>query len=195
MNAVNCIDLSSITLNRVPFPHFYSTNALLDNKEAQVFNWFENTDEWNLTKTDFYEQYEFDFLNAKLPENLQALISEAAISKIEREFRKAFNVNALQLVGVVAHKLVHGHKIGIHNDFIHGDETHRLVLHISPDWKEENGGYLMLFNSSKANDISKIVNPLNNSAFGFEISNYSHHAVSKIYDFSRYTLVYTFKQV
>ena len=94
---------------------------------------------------------------------------------------------------MVAHKLVNSQHIGVHNDYINGDETHRLVLHFNPDWKEENGGYLLLFNSSNANDISQVVSPLNNSAFGFEISKRSHHAVSKIYDFIRYTIVYTFK--
>jgi Rps23 Pro-64 3,4-dihydroxylase Tpa1-like proline 4-hydroxylase len=93
----------------------------------------------------------------------------------------------------MAHKLVNGQKIAIHNDFNNGDETHRLVIHINPHWKEENGGFLMLFSSSNAEDLSKIINPINNTAFGFEISSSSHHAVSKIYDYIRYTIVYTFK--
>jgi Rps23 Pro-64 3,4-dihydroxylase Tpa1-like proline 4-hydroxylase len=99
------------------------------------------------------------------------------------------------LVDVVAHKLVNSQHIGVHNDYINGDETHRLVLHFNPDWKEEHGGYLLLFNSSSADDMSKVVSPLNNSAFGFEISKRSHHAVSKIYNFIRYTIVYTFKNI
>ena len=61
------------------------------------------------------------------------------------------------------------------------DETHRLVAHINPTWTDANGGYLMLFNSSNSEDVSKVIRPLNNSGFGFAISKDSHHAISKIH--------------
>ena len=70
-----------------------------------------------------------------------------------------------------------------------------MLIQINPYWKEENGGYLLLFNSSDSKDMAKVVSPINNTAFGFEISKKSHHAVSKIYDFTRFTIVYTFKHV
>lgn len=194
MNNANHFNLSSLTVEAQPFPHFYSTSAFQNNFESQLFNWFESTGAWGLTETDFYEQYEFSFLNVELPKDIQFLISEKIIAIIEDKFKTAFNIKSFDLVGVTAHKLVNGQRIGIHNDFINGDETHRLVIHINPGWREENGGFLILFSSSKANDVSKIINPINNSAFGFEISSHSYHAVSKIYDFSRYTIVYTFKK-
>jgi Rps23 Pro-64 3,4-dihydroxylase Tpa1-like proline 4-hydroxylase len=194
MNDSNFIDLSCLIVEDKPFPHFSSSAALQNNLESQLFDWLEHNEEWNLTETDFYEQYEFNFLHIELPENLQFLISEKTIAIIEEKFKDAFNIKSFELVGVMAHKLVNGQHIGIHNDFINGDETHRLVIHITSGWNEENGGLLLLFNSSNANDISKIINPINNSVFAFEISNSSHHAVSKIYDFSRYTIVYTFKK-
>jgi len=146
-------------------------------------------------ETDFYEQYEFSLLQINLPQDLKFLTSEATLKYIERRYVEEFDINSLALVDVVAHKLVNEQRIGVHNDFIGDEETHRMVLHINPLWKEENGGLLLLFNSSKAEDISQIVKPLNNTIFGFEISRRSHHAVSKIYDYTRYTIVYTFKQV
>ena len=194
MNDSDCIDFLSLAVENQPFSHFCCTSVLQNSIESQLYDWFELTTNWTLTQTDFYEQYEFSFLSIKLPTNLQCLVSEKTIKKIEGEFKSVFGIEAFDLVGVTAHKLVDGQRIGIHNDFINGEETHRLVIHINPNWNEENGGFLMLFNSSKSEDVSKIVSPINNSAFGFEISNHSHHAVSKIYDFSRYTIVYTFKK-
>ena len=107
---------------------------------------------------------------------------------------RAFNEDHLEIVGVVAHKLVAGQHIGIHNDFIGAEETHRLVLQFNPHWIEENGGYLILFNSGKVEDVSKIILPLTNTAFGFEISEASYHAVSKIMGPPRYSIVYTFRK-
>jgi Rps23 Pro-64 3,4-dihydroxylase Tpa1-like proline 4-hydroxylase len=187
------IDFSVLTFEKSPFPHFYSRSFFQNGFESQLFDWFEKTEEWSLTETEFYEQYEFSFLNIKLPENLLSLISENTISVIEEEFKKLFDIKFLNLVGVTAHKLINGQKIGIHNDFIKDEETHRLVININPLWTDSNGGYLILFNSSKVEDVTKVIKPINNSAFGFEISSRSHHAISKIYDFSRYSIVYTFK--
>jgi len=194
MNNFESIKFSCLTFADNPFPHFCSTSILQKSIESKLFDWFEHTGEWNLTKTEFYEQYEFSFLNVMLPKDLQCLISQKTVAIIEKEFKNVFNAKSFELVGVTAHKLTNGQRIGVHNDFIQGEETHRLVIHINPTWTDSNGGFLILFNSENSEDISKIIMPMNNSAFGFEISNRSHHAVSKIYDFSRYSIVYTFKE-
>lgn len=195
MNMHNFINLSAVKVVKKPFPHFCIVSALQNNIETQLFEWFEQTEVWTLVKADFYEQYEINMLNVDLPAHLQFLLNDEANETIKEKYKVIFNIPSLDLVGLVAHKLVDGQKIGIHNDFINEEETHRLLIHINPGWKEENGGYLMLFGSDKVTDVSKVIHPANNSAFGFEISNHSHHAVSKIYDYIRYTLIYTFKQV
>lgn len=189
------LNLSSAVAQNIPFPHFSATSVLNNKLEVKLYDWFQSTSEWNLIETDFYEQYEFSLLNIKLPEDLECLIERDFLNNIENQFAKSFNVTGFELVDVVAHKLVDSQHIGVHNDYINGEETHRLVLHINPNWKEEHGGYLLLFNSSDSSDMSKVVSPIDNSAFGFEISRKSHHAVSKIYDFTRFTIVYTFKHI
>jgi Rps23 Pro-64 3,4-dihydroxylase Tpa1-like proline 4-hydroxylase len=190
-----CFDLDSAKVEIEPFPHFSIGAVLPEATITGVFNWFQQTDVWKLVETDFYEQYEFSLLHVDLPEQVKFLISESTLHYIEQRYINEFGVNALELVDIVAHKLVNEQRIGVHNDYINGEETHRMVLHINPLWKEENGGLLLLFNSSKVEDLSKIVRPLDNTAFGFEISHRSHHAVSKIYNYTRYTIVYTFKQI
>jgi Rps23 Pro-64 3,4-dihydroxylase Tpa1-like proline 4-hydroxylase len=189
-------DLSNAIVDESPFPHFSATAVLSEENIAELYNWFLITKEWHLIETDFYEQYEFSLLNIDLPHKLKNLISEISFSEINEVFKKGLvGVRALEVVDVVAHKLVNSQHIGVHNDYIDEEETHRMVLHINPVWKEDNGGYLMLFNSGDVQDLSKIVYPINNTVFGFEISRKSHHAVSKIYDFVRYSIVYTFKKV
>lgn len=189
------LNLSSAIAYDAPFPHFSSTSVLNNGVEKTIFDWFESTQEWTLVEADFYEQYEFSLLSIELPQELNCLVDTHFFDKITSKFTETFHVSNFELVDVVAHKLVNSQRIGVHNDFINGDETHRLVLHINPKWQEEHGGYLLLFNSSNAQDMSKVVKPVNNSAFGFEISKHSHHAVSKIHNFIRYTIVYTFKQI
>lgn len=192
---IDVFDFSNAVVDEIPFPHFSATSVLLDECLAKLYNWFLTTAEWYLVETDFYEQYEFSLLNVNLPSELQILVSEQSLSKITSLFKKRFNVATLEIVDVVAHKLVSSQHIGVHNDYIGDEETHRMVLHINPGWSEENGGYLMLFNSADVQDLSKIVYPINNTVFGFEISRHSNHAVSRIYDFARYTIVYTFKRI
>jgi Rps23 Pro-64 3,4-dihydroxylase Tpa1-like proline 4-hydroxylase len=189
------LDLSIAIVSNTPFPHFSSTSVLKNGFEHTIYNWFQKTNEWQLVETDFYEQYEFSLLSINLPHDVKCLIESNLINSIKTKFAETFNVSEFKLVDVVAHKLINSQHIGVHNDYINGDETHRLVLHFNPNWKEEHGGYLILFNSSNVNDMSKVISPLNNSAFGFEISKRSHHAVSKIYNFIRYTVVYTFKNI
>lgn len=189
------LNLSSAVAQNTPFPHFSATSVLSNDLAVKLYNWFLSTAEWNLVETDFYEQYEFSLLNIKLQEDLKCLIERDFLTIIENQFTASFNVKGFELVDVVAHKLVNSQHIGVHNDFINGEETHRMLIQINPHWKEEHGGYLLLFNSSDSKDMAKVVSPINNTAFGFEISKKSHHAVSKIYDFTRFTIVYTFKHL
>lgn len=189
------LDFSSAKAYNSPFPHFSSTSVFTDGFESIIYRWLQSTLEWHLVEMDFYEQYEFSLLHIDLPKDMNCLIEKQFINSIGSKFSEIFQVSHFELVDIVAHKLVNSQHIGVHNDYINGEETHRLVLNFNPNWKEENGGYLLLFNSSDANDMSKVVSPVNNSAFGFEISKQSHHAVSKIYDFIRYSIVYTFKNI
>jgi len=189
------LDLSSAVSQDAPFPHFSSTSVLKNNLEAKIYEWFETTADWYLVETDFYEQYEFSLLNVILPKDVECLVDKSFLNIIEQQFSESFKVEGFELVDIVAHKLVNSQHIGVHNDFINGEETHRMVLHINPHWLEKHGGYLLLFNSSDSKDMDKVVSPVDNSAFGFEISRKSHHAVSKIYDYTRYTIVYTFKHI
>ncbi|RZK44972.1 MAG: 2OG-Fe(II) oxygenase [Hymenobacter sp.] len=194
MRTASPIDFSIRQFATSPFPHFCSTAVFLPTLERSLFEWLHSTSTWELTKTTFYEQYEFSLLHSTLPVELQCLVDEKSLAMITAEMEIAFQVANLALVGVTVHKLTDGQRIGVHNDFIGKEESHRLIVQINSGWTEDHGGYLLLFNSSNAEDVSELILPVSNSAFGFEISAVSHHAVSTVYDFARYTLVYTFNK-
>lgn len=194
MQELGCISLSASKFEDAPFPHICCSSVLQRDIESRLYEWLESTDEWSLTEADFYTQYEFVISSANLPEHLRCLVSSDTIETIKAAFKKEFGIKSPETVSIVAHKLVDGHTIGIHNDYINGDETHRLVIQINPQWNAANGGFLMLFSSPRAEDVSKVIQPINNSAFGFEISDKSYHAVSTVNKFSRYSVVYTFKE-
>jgi len=187
------LDFSACSLSQQPFPHFCIPDIFPPEFAQHVLNWLEQGQTWEFTRTDFYEQYEFSLLHLDLPTQLRSLISPATVHTLEADLATKFQVEALELVGATIHKLTDGQRIGVHNDFIGDTESHRLIIQLNRGWIPDYGGYLMLFNSASAQDVQQLVVPASNSAFGFEISPISYHAVSKVNDFARYTLVYTFK--
>jgi len=177
-----------------PFKHFFLTNFFPDTLSQDLFAWLEETNSWEYTETSFYTQYEFSLLHAlDFPVTLSLLTKPSTVDFIAAQFDGNMQCGSLELVGITVHKMIDGYRMGVHNDFLGGEESHRLVVQINSGWREDNGGYLILLNSRDHSDIATLVSPLNNSAIGFEISPKSFHAVSTIYDFTRYTLVYTFK--
>jgi Rps23 Pro-64 3,4-dihydroxylase Tpa1-like proline 4-hydroxylase len=193
MRLIASIDFSSTLVTERPFPHLITQSLFSDSLAAKIYHWLEGFQEWGLTEADFYTQFEFSLFDVTLPDEICEILSPETVNTILSYFQQQFGLNDLELVGVTVHKLSNGHRIGIHNDFIGPEETHRLVVQLSPDWNESKGGYLMLFHSQRTEDVAKLVPPIVNSAFGFPISDKSYHAVSQVYDFNRYTLVYTMK--
>ena len=60
-------------------------------------------------------------------------------------------------------KLVKGQTIRIHNDYLGEEEeaeTHRILLQLSENWKEDNGGYLMFFIDSKSDQYLILLSQL-----------------------------------
>lgn len=188
------LDFTNVLNEEQPFNHFSVAAVLKNRLDEKLLQWLEITDNWEFTETDFYTQYEFSLLNVEVPEDIRVLLHEQTINDIINEFAKVQPELSLELVGLTVHKLLDGYKMGVHNDFIGSEESHRFLIQINAGWEEENGGYLMLFNSMNSEDVTNIISPLNNTGFGFEISPKSFHAVSTVYDFLRYTLVYTFKK-
>jgi len=184
--------LSSVEAFANPFHYIVSPEAFDPEAGCTILAWFESNAPWELVEADFYEQFEFSLWEAQLPTNLSFLCEHAFLAAIKQRIAELFEVDLGHRVEITAHKLVPGQRIRLHNDFIPGAETHRLLIQLNRGWQDDNGGLLLFFNSADPADIHKIFLPVHNSAVGFAITPTSYHAVSTIYTAERFTLVYSF---
>lgn len=183
-----------VSARAAPFPHAVAYRLLPPVLADQVLAWFEDDAPWLLRVESFYEQYELNLHQVDLPAQLKGLVSEEMIDHLARQMLGPLTAEQLVLVEANAHKLLRGQTIKIHNDYIGGEETHRILIQFNRDWSDENGGMLMLFSSPNAADVARLIRPIHASAMSFEISPSSFHAVSTIRSGARYTLVYSFKR-
>lgn len=185
-------DIGRPSLETVPFAHFLSDHCLDPPAEEALLAWFERDAPWRLVQTDFYEQYEFSLLHAALPPAAARLFAPSAMDALRRQMAETFGVALTQRLDAVAHKLVPGQRIAIHNDYLVGEETHRLTVQLNRGLADEDGGLFMLFNSFDPADIHSIHRPVSASGIGFAIGPDSHHAVSRMHAGQRFTIVFSF---
>lgn len=177
-----------------PFPHL-ALPAILSRRTAdRLLVWLKTSAPWRLRVESFYEQHEFSLLSEDSSPTSRALIDESVIETLRALVRDNFRiVGELELVDVSAHRLTPNQTIRIHNDSIDGEETHRVLIQLNDGWSVVQGGLLMLFGSQAPEDVRAVFEPSHGSAFAFEISERSFHAVSTIRCGERFTLVYTFR--
>ena len=177
---------------RSPFPHFISTQIFPPAVHQAILAWLMGEKSWKLRETDFYEQHEFTLQAVSPPPQLAFLTAPAFLTTLRIDIGRLLSAEFTERTEVCAHKLVPGQRIGIHNDYIPGGETHRLLIQLTATKEPEAGGLLMFFNNQDARDVSKVFRSAGNSAVGFAIGPQSHHAVSKQHQGERFTLVYSF---
>lgn len=187
-------DLWEVAAERDPFRHAQIPQLLAPPLADELLAWLRDDAPWKLRVESFYEQHEFSLLNSPPPAGLCRLLAPSFLDELRELLRTALGApEALALVDIAAHRLTPGQTIRVHNDYLGGEETHRVLVQVNDGWSVERGGLLMLFGSSSASDVRKLVLPTHGSGFAFEISPRSFHAVSTIKDGERFTLVYTFK--
>lgn len=175
-----------------PFPHVISSEGFYWDDAQRLLVWLETGAPWTLVEASFYEQYEFSFKDVVLPVDVISPLALSSLVYLKSLIEKWFNTRLSDKVDVTAHKLVAGQRIRIHNDYIPGQETHRLLIQLNRGWADESGGLLMLFRGAKSEDLDRVFRPVHNSCVAFEISPTSLHAVSTIHSGERFTLVYSF---
>jgi len=189
---MNPLDLSAAAVRVQPFPCFTVAEVFSEELEQALLTWFESAAPWRLVVMDFYEQYEFDFKDVSLPESLTPLFSESTLNQLRDNVGALLGASLKPQIDITAHKLNRTQKIRIHNDARPDGETHRFLVQLNRGWDEANGGLLMLFRGPEVEALDDIIHPTSRSAFGFEISNASYHAVSQVHHGDRYTLVFSF---
>ena len=175
-----------------PFPYLTAVEGLGEVNSSAFLEWLETEAPWNLVEKDFYEQYEFSLLDAPLPAHLKFLTERPFLRDLRLKVEGVFGRRLSERIDCTAHKLVQGQTIRIHNDYIPGEETHRLLLQLNRGWRDAQGGYLMLFNSQDPSDVHRVFLPANDSVVGFAISERSNHAVSTVHGGERFTIVFSF---
>lgn len=189
---IDPIDLSNAQVASDPFAHFYAEDVLDAGAAEAALEWFEDGAPWQLTVADFYEQHEFSLIDSTPPPAVASLRDARTLARLRHDVGFLLGAELSDVVEVTVHRLSEGQRIRIHNDYIPGCETHRLLIQLNRGWSENQGGLLMLFGGSMPEDLRRIVPPSHRTALGFAISPDSHHAVSAVYSGHRYTLVYSF---
>ena len=175
-----------------PFRYFLAPQAFTSDLSLLMLEWLETSAPWKLVEASFYEQYEISLLDVALPPILACAFSRENITTLRRTVEAHFEVALKSEFDLTVHRLVAGQRIRIHNDYIPGRETHRVLIQLNRGWSDDNGGALMFFNSQSPSDVARIFRPVHNSCVAFEISPQSLHAVSTIYSGDRFTLVFSF---
>ena len=186
------LQLVAPTSHSKPFRYMVSSRALPPETSGLILAWLEACEFWRLVETGFYDQYEFDLRDVRLPTEVAFLRLAGFLAQLRERMENLFQARLGDHPDITAHKLVPGQRIRLHNDFVPGAETHRLVIDFGRTWRADNGGLLIVFNSADATDIHKIYPPTHNSAFGFAITPTSYHAVSTPHAGARFSLVYSF---
>ena len=183
--------LESVEFQALPFEHFLG-QAKLPNKGEVWLDWLEKEAPWELTVTEFYEQYELSLLHAPLNPALNCLVAPGTLTALKYQMSKCFRKPLAQRIDVTAHKLVPKQTIRLHNDYLSGGESHRLLLQLNRGWAPKHGGYLMYFRGPEPEMVSRLVEPTSGSVQAFAISPRSYHAVSTVHAEERFTIVYSF---
>lgn len=192
MSNSKLMELSGVRSYSEPFHYSIVSQAFPSSLSLNILDWLESETSWKLVKTDFYEQFVVSLLDVELPEHLSLFRDTKHLQTLRKKIEALFRVNFKDKFDIVAHRLVPGQSIRIHNDFIPGYETHRFTVQLNRGVQDNWGGWFILFDSSNPAEIHKILRPTHNSALGFAISECSYHAVSPLYDGERYTLVFSF---
>ena len=191
MTQAQLIKPASLQLYREPF-HYFTAAASLDQELiSSLVTWLESEARWELVETEFYEQYELSWTEGRPPASASFLTSPTFLDAMRQEVGAIFDRSFAASVRWSVNKLSVGQRIRIHNDLLPSGETHRVILHLNREWSISRGGFLMLFNSTNPEDVHRVLMPLTGSIVGFEISEKSNHAVSKVLDGERFAVVYS----
>jgi hypothetical protein len=177
-----------------PFSHTLATAVLPPELCAAALDWMERDAPWKLCIASFYEQWELHLESYTLPRELKPLCARPTVDYLVKTMIGPLKPGRITLTEITAHKLLARQTIRVHNDFLDGQETYRLLVQLNRGWQDEQGGMLMLFSSVSPDDVRRIIRPLHGSAFAFRITPQSFHAVSTIRSGERFTLVYSFRE-
>lgn len=187
--------LSNVQLVSVPFPHFAIPDLFDAETATSVLTWLDKDVAWALESRTFYVHHGCTGLTELVAGSPAAVIgSPETLQCMRRHLERIFGITLSSThYDLAAHRMLPGHRIGIHTDTpLHGTETHRLLINLNSGFDDEHGGHLVLLDLHDPTDSAVIVRPIHNSAVAMEFSDHSWHCVDEIRSGKRYSLVYSF---
>jgi hypothetical protein len=174
--------LSHVQVYSEPYPFFTSDAALDEPSLAWLLARFEEKRHW-IEHDSFYKAWMSD-VRRPLNAGLQA----ALVGRM-----RALTATPLtQRVTLTVQRMEWGQYARPHTDRpLVGYETARLVVHLNPDWTEDDGGVLVIHADQAGQDPRLRRLPLHNRAFGFSMGPASWHEVEVMHR-TRKTAVFHF---
>jgi 2OG-Fe(II) oxygenase superfamily len=183
----------SVDVQDKPYRFFTCDACLRADLGESLLVWLENGIKWSLAESEFYRQWECYLLSLVPPDNVAILFAPETLQYLRERVGELLAVQLSERLTIVAHKLVQGQFIDVHNDDpAPGLETHRLVIQLNRGRDQHSGGELRIHNSSKPADVFRVLPPMHNSAFGFEMTPKSFHSVMPRRQGTRYTIIFSF---
>jgi Rps23 Pro-64 3,4-dihydroxylase Tpa1-like proline 4-hydroxylase len=177
-----------------PFAHFVLSDFYEPEFADTLSQWLSSEASWHRAVHHFYDQFELNFKDTpSVPKGIySALLSLPALRRVKALAEEFFEMEFHPNVALGAHKLVDGQSIGVHTDNAPEAETHRIVVQLSRDWKDEYGGHLVFLGSAEVGDVKSIFRHVFNTAIGFSLNRMSYHAVAAVSRGQRLTVIYGF---
>ncbi len=193
-------NLSNLTLDVKPFPHFFKHNFINSGDACSIYKAIVNKSIWQKTFHSFYElsEYNLDQDSTLHHSNLTVLSNRGFCKILSKSLGKLYNIQlSHKRIDVTFLRLDPGQKIEIHNDSNDKGQAVRLVIYLNKHTSIEDGGLVMIFNNvqKKEGDLYKYFLPEAGAAFSFKICSESYHAVSPVLKGSRISLCFTFYQI
>jgi len=200
MLTANCVHFDGAVVETSPFRHFTIENFVDEDVASALLRWFEQDANWNAKSiAGLGTLSSVDLHTSELGQQLDFLTGEPFLSHVRRQMSELFGTKLEGFVDLTANRMTQSQEIGLHNDISTLPPafrfTHRLVLYLNHCYSEEYGGVLRLANvlsASGSATTQKCVLPVHRSAFGFEISESSYHAIEPVRKGTRYNLSFTF---
>lgn len=191
VGANDVLAFDDVVLKSAPYAHIVSPQFYTDAFARILLDWLEAQQDWHLKEGILFEQYELGFSRFTHCKEIEALWDGAVLARLRDAVTAAIGQPVSGRINIHAHKLVPGQFTNIHTDMI-PEETHRLVVQLNRGRADDSGGNLMLLTGSRPADISVVFKQSSNSAVGFKLGAESFHAVGRVKEGTRFTVIYTF---
>ncbi len=200
MLTANCVHFDGAVVEASPFRHITIENFIDEDVASSLLRWFDEEADWNARSiAGLGTLSSVDMHTSELGHRLDFLTGEPFLSYVRRRMAELFATELEGFVDLTANRMTQCQEIGLHNDVSTLPPafrfTHRLVVYLNHQYSEEYGGALRLANTlskSESAPAQKRISPVHRSAFGFEISESSYHAIEPIRKGTRYNLSFTF---